>query len=173
MSSEFSSEGFSPPSFQAYAEEEIDKRIAMTLSFIPSIKEGDQPDSLRLMRVWARRSRAAIECCKGCFPEKEIGRIEEELKSVATALGETRDLDVLLMALDRRNLTLPEVQQPGIAEMIANLRLQRVGWQEKLIKSIRKLERMDLLGRFRRLRETSPPITSVESNHPKETPPNV
>ena len=160
----------SPPTLKAYVEDEIDRRLVMTLSFLPAVKSGETTDSIRLMRVWARRTRAAIECSRSCFPAKELAKIEEALKAAAFSLGEARDMDVLASALEKRGEALPENQRAGIAEMISDLKSQRIAKQKSVIKSVIKFERLNLLSLFRSLRERPTSTTESHANHPKETP---
>ena len=160
----------SPPSLKAYVEEEIERRLVMMLSFLPAVKSGETADSIRLMRVWARRTRAALECSKSCFPVKELSKIEEALKLVAFSLGESRDMDVLASALEKRGEALPEDQRAGIAEMISDLKSQRIAKQKSVVKSVIKFEKLNLLALFRNLRESPPSTTASHAIHPKETP---
>jgi triphosphatase len=59
----------------------------------PGTRLGDDPEELHDMRVPTRRMRAAIKVFRGALPER-AGWLEEELRWVASALGDVRDLDV-------------------------------------------------------------------------------
>jgi CHAD domain-containing protein len=54
---------------------------------------GEDPEELHDMRVPTRRMRAAMKVFEGALPER-AGWLREELRWVAQALGEVRDLDV-------------------------------------------------------------------------------
>src|ERR671934_607246 len=52
------------------------------------------------MRVATRRLRAALEMFEPCFPERQYEEALKEVKAVADALGERRDSDVAIAALE-------------------------------------------------------------------------
>ena len=52
------------------------------------------------MRVATRRLRAALEIFEPCFPPKELGAALAQVKAIADALGERRDRDVAIAALE-------------------------------------------------------------------------
>ena len=52
------------------------------------------------MRVATRRLRAALEVFEPCFPKKRLSAALSEVKALADALGERRDRDVTIAALD-------------------------------------------------------------------------
>ena len=52
------------------------------------------------MRVATRRLRAALEVFEPCFPRKRFKAALREVKALADALGERRDRDVTIAALD-------------------------------------------------------------------------
>ncbi len=60
---------------------------------------GEDPEELHDMRVPTRRMRAAMKVFRDALPER-AGWFEEELRWVAGALGEVRDLDVQLERLE-------------------------------------------------------------------------
>jgi triphosphatase len=59
----------------------------------PGTRLGDDPEELHDMRVPTRRMRAAIKVFRGALPER-ASWLEEELRWLARALGDVRDLDV-------------------------------------------------------------------------------
>ena len=59
----------------------------------PGTRLGDDPEELHDMRVPTRRMRAAMKVFEGALPER-ASWLREELRWVALALGEVRDLDV-------------------------------------------------------------------------------
>src|ERR671931_1197145 len=52
------------------------------------------------MRVATRRLRAALEIFEPCFPKRQHGEALREVKAIADALGERRDRDVTVAALE-------------------------------------------------------------------------
>jgi len=68
-------------------------QFARMRAYEPGTRLGDGPEELHDMRVPTRRMRAAIKVFRGALPER-AGWFEEELRWVARALGDVRDLDV-------------------------------------------------------------------------------
>ena len=64
----------------------------------PGTRLGEDPEELHDMRVPTRRMRAAMKVFQGALPER-AGWLREELRWVAHALGDVRDLDVQIERL--------------------------------------------------------------------------
>ena len=65
------------------------------------------------MRVATRRLRAALEIFEPCFPPKELGAALGQVKAIADALGERRDRDVAIAALEEFAGAMPAPDRPG------------------------------------------------------------
>ena len=65
------------------------------------------------MRVATRRLRAALEIFEPCFPPKELGAALGQVKAIADALGERRDRDVAIAALEDFAGAMPAPDRPG------------------------------------------------------------
>lgn len=70
------------------------------------------------MRVATRRLRAAIEVFKPCFPAEHGKEALREVKALADALGERRDRDVAIDALDAFAASMPAPDRPGIRSLV-------------------------------------------------------
>ena len=68
-------------------------QFAEMLDHEPGTRLGEDPEELHDMRVPTRRMRAAMKVFEGALPER-ASWLREELRWVAQALGEVRDLDV-------------------------------------------------------------------------------
>jgi CHAD domain-containing protein len=77
------------------------------------------------MRVATRRLRAALEIFEPCFPAQQYGAALEEVKAVADALGERRDADVAIAALERFAGGLAAPDRPGVASLIERIRTEQ------------------------------------------------
>ena len=73
------------------------------------------------MRVATRRLRAALEIFEPCFPPKTYGETLREVKRFADALGERRDRDVSIAALDAFNEQMPAPDRRGIDSLTRQL----------------------------------------------------
>ncbi len=74
------------------------------------------------MRVATRRLRAALEVFEPCFPAKRFNATLREVKALADALGERRDRDVTLEALDSFAAGIGAPDRPGVRSLAARLR---------------------------------------------------
>jgi CHAD domain-containing protein len=77
------------------------------------------------MRVATRRLRAALEIFAPCFPEEQHEGALGEVKAVADALGERRDADVTIAALERFADGLAAPDRPGVASLVEKIRTEQ------------------------------------------------
>jgi CHAD domain-containing protein len=77
------------------------------------------------MRVASRRLRAAIEIFRGCYTRDEARRALRSVKAVADALGERRDRDVAIEALEAFRESMPAPDQPGIRSLVETFRREQ------------------------------------------------
>jgi CHAD domain-containing protein len=77
------------------------------------------------MRVATRRLRAALEIFEPCFPAEPFSDGLREVKRLADALGERRDRDVAIAALDAFNDQMPAPDRRGVASLIEQLRSEQ------------------------------------------------
>jgi CHAD domain-containing protein len=74
------------------------------------------------MRVATRRLRAALEVFAPCFPRKRLRAALREVKALADALGERRDRDVTIAALDEFCEAVGRPDVRGVESLIAQVR---------------------------------------------------
>ncbi|MGH2923109.1 MAG: CHAD domain-containing protein, partial [Solirubrobacterales bacterium] len=74
------------------------------------------------MRVATRRLRAALEVFEPCFPAKAHRRVLGAAKDLADGLGERRDRDVAIAALDAFNDQMPAPDRRGVESLVTRLR---------------------------------------------------
>jgi CHAD domain-containing protein len=74
------------------------------------------------MRVASRRLRATLEIFEPCFPSKPYRQALAEVKRLADALGERRDRDVAIAALQSFNDQMAAPDRRGVASLIERLR---------------------------------------------------
>ena len=84
------------------------------------------------MRVATRRLRAALEVFEPCFPRKPYRQALGEVKRLADALGERRDRDVAIAALDGFNEQMPAPDQRGVSSLIERLREEQTEANQEL-----------------------------------------
>jgi CHAD domain-containing protein len=83
-------------------------------------------------RVATRRLRAAIEIFGPCFPKQEGKRVLKEIKALADALGERRDRDVAIEALESFAAAMPAPDRPGIRSLADRFREEQLEANEGL-----------------------------------------
>ena len=84
------------------------------------------------MRVATRRLRAALEVFRPCFPRAEHRAALREVKALADALGERRDRDVTIAALEDFSVSLAAPDRPGIESLVDELRREQAGANREL-----------------------------------------
>ncbi len=88
------------------------------------------------MRVATRRLRAALEVFEPCFPRKRFKAALREVKALADALGERRDRDVTLEALDRFAAGIGAADRPGVRSLATSLRSEQAEANLELAPSV-------------------------------------
>ena len=71
-------------------------------------------ERLHDMRVATRRLRAALEVFEPCFPPEPWSEALMEVKALADALGERRDRDVTIVALEGFRAAVAVADRPGV-----------------------------------------------------------
>jgi CHAD domain-containing protein len=156
-----------PPRLCDYAATVIAERLDRMLSHIEGVRRAEDPAHIHQMRVWSRRSRAALEVFDVCFTGKLFAEVEREVKAATDALSEARDLDVIIQNLEERAAKLPASQRVGVESFIADMRSQRERLQKAVAAAVTDLESHHLAERFRQLAERGyrrpkdPPAKSV------------
>lgn len=141
-------ESSSARAIRAYGAGVIAERLEQMLAQMEGVLERDGTEPVHQMRVWSRRSRAALDVFAACFPGKPYADLELDVKTVTGALGEARDVDVSIVKLEKLAAGLPAAERAGVEAFIAELVRRRSVCQREVAKVVRRLKRRDLLGRF-------------------------
>jgi hypothetical protein len=100
------------------------------------------------MRVASRRLRAVLEIFAACFPKAEYGSVLRDVKQLADALGERRDPDVHIAAMEAFAAAQPAANRPGIERFAAELRDRQGRGNEVLAAELERVRARDLHGRL-------------------------
>jgi CHAD domain-containing protein len=100
--------------------------LARMLSHEAGTRSGEDIEELHKMRVATRRMRGAWRVFDGAYRPRLQRRYVRELRAVAAALGEVRDMDVQLQHLEAYRAALPEDGRAAIE----SLRVSWVGSRE-------------------------------------------
>jgi CHAD domain-containing protein len=100
------------------------------------------------MRVASRRLRAVLEIFAACFPKAEYRSVLRDVKRLADALGERRDPDVHIAAMEAFAEGQPAATRPGIARLTEDLRTRQARGNEILAAELERMRERDLHGRL-------------------------
>ena len=103
------------------------------------------------MRVATRRLRAAMEIFAPCFPKDQYREVLRDVKALADALGERRDRDVRIAALERIEESLTRDEAPGVDGLVAELREGQAAANRTLEKALREIDDTALAQRLESL----------------------
>jgi CHAD domain-containing protein len=107
--------------------------LARMLHFEAGTRSGEDTEDLHRMRVATRRMRAAWRVFDGAYRPKVQRRYVAELRATAGALGEVRDLDVLLEHLDEYVGRLPGPGREAVDPLRQAWRRQREAARGRLV----------------------------------------
>lgn len=128
----------------------VETRAAEVLEHSDGVLDTAEIEALHDMRVATRRLRAALEVFAPCFPPKQHRAVLKEVKAIADALGERRDRDVAISALERFSESIPRPDRPGISSLVDGFSAEQLDANRHLAAFVEP----DRLSRLqRRLRE--------------------
>ncbi|MFY9613873.1 MAG: CHAD domain-containing protein, partial [Candidatus Dormiibacterota bacterium] len=97
----------------------------------PGVRLGDI-EAVHRARVGTRRLRSDLQTLRPVLSRDWVDRTRQELRWLATALGEVRDADVLLVELRKQASQLAEIDRAAAGELIAELSLVRRAAHDRL-----------------------------------------
>jgi CHAD domain-containing protein len=106
----------------------------------------DKIERVHDLRVASRRLRAVLEVFRPCFPKRKYKAAVAELKALADALGERRDRDVQLEALNEFAAGLDRADRAGVDGLIEAIAAERPQANAALAPSVSE-KRMTALGK--------------------------
>ena len=138
-------------SFREAAARAVEVRADEVFEHAESVLDTGDIERVHDMRVATRRLRAAMEIFQPCFPKAQHRALLSEVKSLADALGERRDRDVAIAAMERIAAALTTEDRPGIAHLVEELRAEQQAANAELAEALEEIERDDLRNRLRAL----------------------
>jgi CHAD domain-containing protein len=135
-------------SFREAAAAAVEVRAEEVFEHCEGVLDTRDVERVHAMRVATRRLRAALEIFAACFPKKPHRRLLKEVKALADALGERRDRDVAIAALDAAARSLTATERPGLKRLAADLRDQQATANEALRAKLDEVDAADLRGRL-------------------------
>jgi CHAD domain-containing protein len=96
------------------------------------------------MRVATRRLRAVLEIFAPCFPKAEHRSVLRDVKALADALGERRDPDVHIEAMEAFAAGVTTAQRPGVEKLVKRLSERQAAGNVKLAAALEEAADSDL-----------------------------
>jgi CHAD domain-containing protein len=106
------------------------------------------------MRVASRRLRAVLEIFAPCFPRSQLKPVLSDVKDLADALGERRDPDVQIAALEALEAAVQAAYRPGIEALLERVRARQARGNDTLAAALEHMRETELERRLRALSET-------------------
>jgi CHAD domain-containing protein len=130
--------------YGAVAARVIDVRARELIGHARGVLDTSEIERLHDMRVATRRLRASLEIFEPCFPRRQFKSVLRDVKALADALGERRDRDVTIAALEDVAAAMPAVDRPGVNTLSESLRLEQAA-ANKALATFVSPERLALL----------------------------
>jgi CHAD domain-containing protein len=109
----------------------------------------DDIEHVHQMRVASRRLRNGLNLFKGCLSKKQAKTWRKEIRAITKALGNARDLDIQIDLVSRcLEAGLADRLKPGYNRLLLRLRQQRTLAQDKVDRTLVKLQEGDVLERM-------------------------
>jgi CHAD domain-containing protein len=103
------------------------------------------------MRVASRRLRAVLEIFEPCFPRGDFKTVLRDVKGLADALGERRDPDVHIEAMQEFAASVQATNRPGLEALVTRLRARQAHGNEVLAAALERMREHDLHARLHSL----------------------
>lgn len=133
-------------SMRELADRVVAERLAKMLTYAGPVRISNDIEAVHDMRVASRRLRAACSVFAPVYGPGEFDYLEREVRTVTRALGLARDLDVLVLTLEKLQNQLPRQQQDGVHALVRLKRQERQEAQSGVEAALARLELMDLPG---------------------------
>jgi CHAD domain-containing protein len=130
--------------FAEAARRAVEVRTEELFAFSEGVLDTSDIERVHDMRVATRRLRAALEIFSPCFPKKEHKALLAEVKRLADALGERRDPDVHIYALEALKTELGQGGRTGVNGLVAELRARQAHGNEVVEAEIERARDMNL-----------------------------
>lgn len=128
----------------------IAPRWAAIWETVPVALAGEDPEGVHDVRVASRRVRAAMDVATDCFPTGWYRSLHATAKEITKALGDVRDRDVLLDALQTRRKRAKVAERPGIDHLIARIEREREDARQAMVAFLTELDAQGLPEETRR-----------------------
>lgn len=126
----------------------LTRSVRRLIDHDPVVREGVDPEGVHQARVATRRLRSDLRVYQPLLDATWAGALRSELSWLADTLGRVRDVDVLMMRLQRQANELPPADAAAARELIALLGVEHAAARGELIDAYRSRRYLDLLDRL-------------------------
>ena len=141
--------------FRVAAAKVVSVRSAELFEQSTNVLDTSDIERVHDMRVATRRLRAVLEIFAPCFERTLHRGVLGDVRSLADALGERRDPDVHIDALQRFEAAVAEADRPGVESLIGRLRQDQAAGNTTVSRALEDMEGSDLRGRLRAMCEAA------------------
>ena len=138
-------------SFAEAAKRTVEVRSKEVFEHADGVLDTSDIERVHDMRVATRRLRAALEVFAPCFPKKEHDQVLREVKKLADVLGERRDPDVQIAALETLRDALGQGERTGVNGLVAEIRSRQQRGNELLELELDRIRELGLEERLQAL----------------------
>ncbi|MGZ8649565.1 MAG: CHAD domain-containing protein [Solirubrobacteraceae bacterium] len=103
------------------------------------------------MRVASRRLRAVLEIFEPVFPRGDFKTVLRDVKALADALGERRDPDVHIEAMQALEAAVQATNRPGMEALVERQRARQAAGNATLVAALEHVRESDLHARLHSL----------------------
>ena len=114
-------------------------------------------ERVHAMRVASRRLRAVLEVFAPCFEPARFKPVLRDVKRLADALGERRDPDVHIEAMETFAAGVASTQRRGVATLVERFRERQAAGNEVLAAALEEAEASELGARLEALAASAEP----------------
>jgi len=122
--------------------------VAALLRHDPGVRLGDDPEDIHRARVATRRLRSQLRTFRGLVQADWANSLREDLRWLASALGEVRDKQVLAARLRGRTTALIDKDATAVTELAAQLEVESEEARGRLVLDMRSDRYIALLERL-------------------------
>lgn len=138
----------------------LQEQVAQILTHDPGVRLGTRAEDVHQMLVAARRLRAILRAARPMLAADWAETLRSELAWLGRALGQVRDLDVLLEHLRQECANLPAPERRTCARWLDAFAQERAERHRTLVQELESERYLDLLARIE-LTAVSPVVTDA------------
>jgi CHAD domain-containing protein len=126
----------------------VRRRAEELFEHAEGVLDTDDIERVHDMRVATRRLRAVLEIFRPVFGKVELRAALRDVKQLADALGERRDPDVHIAAMEAFAAVVEADQRPGVEALLVRLRERQVAGNAVLAEALDHASRSGLRDRL-------------------------